>query len=260
MKTTYALFLIVKRAKWFSIGLAIMVVLSFPHQDALADQAPVNLGLAEPFAVLASSTITSTNGGTINGDVGVSPGSVFVYGDPVVVVNGTVYLADPTAAQAQADLTNAYNDAAGRLDAILTTADIGGQTLSPGLYQAPVSLAITGNLTLDAGGNPNAVWIFQMASTLTVANNGQVILAGGAQARNVFWQVGSSATIGTNSIVQGNILATAAITLQAGAMLEGRALAIGAAVTLDGNYISSSPAVAIKKATNGQDADSAPDR
>ena len=240
MKRIYASLLVVQRAKWMVMGL-VLVVMCFPHQDARAGQAPVNLGSAGSFAVLAFNTITNTSGGTINGDVGVSPGTAFDAGVPPVIVNGEIHLGDPVAAQAQADLTTAYNNAAGLPGAISATADIGGQTLAPGLYQAPVSFAITGNLTLDAQGDRNAVWIFRMASTLTATSNAQVILVNGAQARNVFWQVGSSATLGTNSVVKGNILAAASITLQTGARLDGRALARNGAVTLDVNTLTRQP-------------------
>ena len=210
MKTMSTSLLVVNRAKWMLMGLVLAVVLLFPHQEATAGQAPVNLGSAGSFAVLAGTTITSTGGGTIEGDVGVSPGNAFVAGFPPVIVNGTIHLGDPIAAQAQADLTTAYNDAAGRtLDVIVSDGELGGQTLAPGLYKStPGSFGITSvDLTLDAHGDPNAVWIFQMASTLTVGNGRQVILAGGAQAGNIFWQVGSSATLGTTSVFKGNILA-----------------------------------------------------
>lgn len=239
MKTVYTLHLL-QRAKWMFMSL-VLVVMCFPYQDARAGQAPVNLGSAASFAVLAFNTITNTSGGTINGDVGVSPGTAFDAGDPPVIVNGEIHLGDPVALQARADLTTAYNNAAGLPGAIAATADIGGQTLPPGLYQAPVSLAITGNLTIDAQGDQNAVWIFRMASTLTAANNARVILVNGAQARNVFWQVGSSATLGTNAVVKGSILAAASITLQTGARLDGRALARDGAVTLDANTITRQP-------------------
>ncbi len=240
MKKIYTLLLGVRRAKWMFMSL-VLAVMCFPHQDASAGQAPVNLGSAGSFAVLAFNTITNTSGGTINGDVGVSPGTAFNAGIPPVKVNGEIHLGDPVAAQAQADLTTAYNNAAGLPGAISATADIGGQTLAPGLYQAPVSFAITGNLTLDAQGDRDAVWIFRMESTLTAANKAQVILVNGAQARNVFWQVGSSATLRTNSIVKGNIMAAASITLQTGARLDGRALARDGAVTLDVNTITRQP-------------------
>ena len=203
---------------------------------AAAGQAPVNLGSAGNFAVLAGTSITSTNGGTINGDVGVWPGTGYVVGDPPVIVTGTVHLGDPFAARAQGDLTTAFNDAAGRtLNVISASQELGGLTLAPGLYKsASGAFDITGvDLTLNAYGDPNAVWIFQMASTLTVLSDRQVILTGGAQARNIFWQVGSSATLGTNSVFKGNILAYTAISLLTGARLDGSALARNAEVTLD---------------------------
>ena len=145
MKTMYSPLLVVTRAKWMLMGLVLAVVLLFPHQDATASQAPVNLGSAGSFAVLAGTTITSTNGGTINGNVGVWPGTTFVVGVPPVIVNGTIHLGDPIAAQAQGDLTTAFNDAAGRtLDAVLISAgDLGGKTLAPGLYKsAPLACHI----------------------------------------------------------------------------------------------------------------------
>src|SRR5205823_5486881 len=136
-------------------------------------------------------------------------------------------------------LTTAYNNAAGRtVGAILVAGDLGGQTLTPGLYTSTSSLEISsGDLTLDAQGDVNAVFIFQMASTLTTTVGRQVILSGGAKAANVFWQVGSSATLGTGSVFKGNILALASITVTTGAAVEGRLLARTAAVTLDSNII-----------------------
>lgn len=236
----------VKRAKWMLMALSLWVVLFFTHQGATAGQEPVNLRSADSFAVLAATQVTSTNGGAINGDVGVWPGTTFEVGVPPVTVNGTVHLGDPVAAQAQADLTTAYNDAAGRTLDVIVVADgeLGGKTLAPGLYRsAPGSFAITSvDLTLDAQGNPYAVWIFQMpSSTLTVGNGRKVILAGGARAGNIFWQVGSSATLGTTSVFKGNILALASITVNTGASLDGRALARTGAVTLDGNTITEQP-------------------
>src|SRR5206468_3153410 len=142
-------------------------------------------------------------------------------------------------AQAQLDLTTAYNDAAARtVGAITVAGNLGGQTLTPGLYTSTSSLAISsGDLTLDAQGDANAVFIFQMGSTLTTTSGRQVILSGGATAANIFWQVGSSATLGTTSVFKGNILALTSITLQTGATLEGLALARNGAVTLDANTI-----------------------
>ena len=166
MKTMSASLLVVYRAKWMLMGLVLAVVMLFPRQEARAGQAPVELGSAGNFGVLAGTTITSTGGGTINGDVGVWPGTGFVVGVPPVIVTGTVHLGDPFAARAQGDLTTAFNDAAGRtLDVILSNQELGGLTLAPGLYKsASGAFDITSvDLTLDAQGNPNAVWIFQMA-------------------------------------------------------------------------------------------------
>ncbi|MBU4230994.1 MAG: DUF3494 domain-containing protein [Proteobacteria bacterium] len=243
MKTMYPSLLVVNRAKWMLMGLVLAVVMLFPHQEATAGQAPVELGSAGNFGVLAGTTITSTGGGTINGDVGVWPGTGFVVGDPPVIVTGTVHLGDPYAARAQGDLTTAYNDAAGRTTgAISPGQELGGLTLAPGLYKSATAFDITSvNLTLDAQGNPNAVWIFQMGTTLTVGTGRQVILAGGAQARNIFWQVGSSATLDTTSVFKGNILAYTAITVKTGATLDGSALARNAAVTLDSNTVTRQP-------------------
>jgi hypothetical protein len=150
-----------------------------------------------------------------------------------------IHAGGPTAARPQSDLTTAYNDAAGRTNGAITVAgNLGGLTLTPGLYKSISSLEISsGDLTLDARGNTNAVFIFQMASTLTTTSGRQVILSGGAKAANIFWQVGSSATLGTLSGLKGNVLASTSITLQNGAVVEGRLLARKAAVTLDTNTI-----------------------
>src|SRR5256885_1737681 len=225
-------------------ALAANFVWSFTTAATAAGQAPVALGAAGTFAVLAGSTVTSTGATTVNGDLGLSPGTA-VTGFPPGTVNGTMHLADPAAGQAQLDLTTAYNDAAGRTNGAITVAgNLGGQTLTPGLYTSTSSLEISsGDLTLDAQGDANAVFIFQMASTLTTTSARQVILSGGARAANVFWQVGSSATLGTGSVFKGNILALASITVTTGAAVEGRLLARTAAVTLDSNILSI-PAVA----------------
>src|ERR1043166_2232880 len=177
-------------------GLIAVLMLSF---TALSQSpAPVALGSATKFAVLGGSTVTSTGATTVNGDLGISPGTALT-GAPTV--NGTLHLGDGVASQAQLDLTTAYNDAAGRtVGAVTVAGNLGGQTLAPGLYKSTSSLEISsGDLTLDAQGNANAVWIFQMGSTLTTTSGRQVILSGGAQASNIYWQVGSSATLGTTS-------------------------------------------------------------
>jgi hypothetical protein len=219
-------------------ALAANFVWSFTTATTAAGQAPVALGAATTFAVLAASTVTSTGATTVNGDLGLSPGTA-VTGFPPGTVNGTIHAGDPAAAQAQLDLTTAYNDAAGRtVGAITAAGNLGGQTLTPGLYKSTSSLEISsGDLTLDAQGDANAVFIFQMASTLTTTVGRQVILSGGARAANVFWQVGSSATLGTGSVFKGNILAFASITVTTGAAVEGRLLARTAAVTLDSNIV-----------------------
>jgi hypothetical protein len=221
------------------MGLVLAVAVMFScAQDATAGQAPVELGSASRFAVLAGSTVTSAGITTVTGDLGSGPGTA-VEGFPPGTVSGTIHAGDPVAAQAEADLTTAYDDAAGRTSTPITVAgNIGGQTLAPGLYKSTSSLAISsGDLTLDAQGDANAVFIFQMASTLTTTSGRQVILRGGAKASNVYWQVGSSATLGTTTLFEGTILAQISITLQTGATLHGRALARIGAVTLDANSV-----------------------
>jgi hypothetical protein len=206
----------------------------------------VPLGTAANFAVLAASTITNTGATTINGDLGLSPGTS-VTGFPPGQVNGTVYTADAVAVQAQNDLTVAYNNAATQPVTATIGTELGGTTETPGVYNSAAgTFGITGTLTLDAQGNPNAVFIFQAASTLITASASNVVLVNGAQASNVFWVVGSSATLGTNSTLQGNILALASITVTTGTTIDGRALARNGAVTLDTNTINAlTPALTI---------------
>ncbi|MHB8671032.1 MAG: ice-binding family protein [Acidimicrobiales bacterium] len=203
---------------------------------ASAATPPVGLGAAGSFAVLAGSTVTNTGPSTINGDLGVSPGTA-VTGFPPGTVNGTVHAGDAAAAQAQSDLTTAYTDAAGRPGGAAVAGDLGGQTLTPGVYNSAASLGLTGDLTLNGLGDPNAVFIFQIGSTLTTASASHVNLINAAQSCNVFWQVGSSATLGTNSTFRGNILALTSITVQTGATVDGRTLARNGAVTLDTNTV-----------------------
>ena len=199
---------------------------------------PVVLNSAKSFVVLAGATITSTGPTSVTGDLGVSPGSAVV-GFPPGNIVGIEHVGDTTASNAIFDLTAAYNDAAGRvLCPVSVAGNLGGMTLAPGLYKSTSSLAISsGDLVLDAKGDADALFIFQMASTLTTTSARQVILINGAQAGNVYWQVGTSATLGSTSSFFGTIMADQAITMETGATLTGRALARIAAVTLDSNVI-----------------------
>ncbi|MFA6244250.1 MAG: ice-binding family protein [Candidatus Hydrogenedentales bacterium] len=198
-------------------------------------QGEVNLRSTNTFAILAGSTVVNANASTVTGDLGVSPGTGVV-GFPPGILIGTQFTGVTSAAgQAKLDLTRAFNDAADRtVGSISLPGDLGGLTLFPGLYTNSSSVLLSaGFLTLDAQGDSDAVFIFQMGSTLTTGAGTQVILSGGAKAANIYWQVGTSATLGTNSIFKGNILAASAITLTSGTNLEGRALTRIAAVTLD---------------------------
>lgn len=197
----------------------------------------VPLGSAATFAVLASSTVTNTGLTVVTGDLGVSPGSAVTGFPPGIVTGGSIHAGDTTAAQAQLDLTKAFNNAAGRVNPKAVPADIGGMTLSPGLYKAPVSLMITGNVTLDGKNDPNAVFIFQIPSTLITSVNSSVTLINKVNACNIFWEVGSSATLNTNSVFSGDILALASVSLGTGATVNGRAMARTGAVTLLDNTV-----------------------
>jgi type VI secretion system secreted protein VgrG len=207
-------------------------------QPAVAAVAPVGLGTAGSYAVLAGSTVTNTGLSLISGDLGVSPGSAVTGFPPGIVIGGTIHTADTNATGAQADLTTAYNDAAGRTPTVPPISVIrGSTTLAPGVYMAPSSLAVGGSLTLDAHGDPNAVFIFQAGSTLITDTGTTISLTNGAQACNVFWQVGSSATLNTSTTFQGTILALTSISVLTGDTITGRALARNGAVTLDDDTI-----------------------
>jgi len=237
--TTYTATITTGVQDLFGNALASNFVWSFTTAT-LACQAPVPLGSAANFDILAASTVTNTGPTIISGgDLGLSPGSSVTGVPPGTLTPPAVtHLTDPVAAQAQLDLTIAYNYAAGLTGAALLPGDMRGLTFTPGLYKTSSTVMLSGgNVTLDAQGNANAVFIFQIGSTLTTITNTQVVLAGGTQAKNIFWQVGSSATLGTNSVFKGNILALASITITTGVNLEGRALASTAAVTLDSNTI-----------------------
>jgi hypothetical protein len=191
------------------------------------------------FAVLGGSTVTNTNTPTIvTGNLGVSPGSAVTGFPPGVVVGGTIHAADATAAQAQSDLTTVYNQLANDVcNTDLSGQDLGGLTLTPGVYCFSTSAQLTGTLTLNGQGNPNALFVFKIGSTLTTASASSVLLINSATACGVFWQVGSSATLGTGTALAGSIVALTSITLNTGASVSGRALARNGAVTLDNNNV-----------------------
>jgi hypothetical protein len=214
--------------------------------------ATVTLAGASNFVILAGSLISNVPTSAITGDIGLSPATgSSITGFGLTEVTGTIYtvgasgpansVPDATRlATAKGDLTTAYNDAAGRTstDMVLLAGNIGGNTLTPGLYKSSGSLEISsGDLTFDAKGNASAVFIIQIASTLTTTSGRKVILSGGASASNIFWQVGTSATLGTTSVFKGTIMADQSISMNTGATIEGRLLARIAAVTLKSNTI-----------------------
>lgn len=194
---------------------------------------PIDLGTAAPFSVLAASTVTNTGLSVINGDVGLSP-ETSITGFPPGVINGTVHATDTIAAQAQADLTTAYNVAAGLTPMASGLGDLTGASLTPGVY-AGGELSLSGALTL--AGTAESVWIFQAASTLTIGSGARITMTGEASVCNVFWQVGSSATIGSSAQFVGTVMADVSVTAQTAATIEGRLLARTGAVTLDTNLI-----------------------
>ncbi|MDZ7715320.1 MAG: ice-binding family protein [Balneolaceae bacterium] len=221
-------------------------------------QSAVNLQTAGNFVILAGSEISNIPTSAITGHIGLSPAAgsmitgfsmVYTTGDQYATssqVTGKLYASDygdPTPSNmttAKGDLTTAYNDAAGRTsdDIVLLSGNLGGLTLTPGLYKSSGSLEISsGDLTFDARGDTSAVFIIQIASTLTTSSDRKVILAGDAKASNIFWQVGTSATLGTTSVMKGTIMADQSIAVNTGASVEGRLLARIAAVTIEGNTI-----------------------
>ena len=231
-----------RRAQLLVTATAFTVIALLGAQSALATgPTTVGLGTAAPFAVLAATpAVTSTGATVVNGDLGISP-AADVSGFPPGIVNGTIHTADAVALQAQSDLTTAYTDAAGR-PVTATHGTLGGLTLAPGVYNAGgVVLGLTGTLTLDGQNDPSAVWIFQATSSLVTASSSVVKLINGASSCNVFWQVTSSATLGSGSTFAGTIMALTSITMASGVTLHGRALARNGAVTLIDDTITSSP-------------------
>jgi Ice-binding-like len=209
----------------------------------------VPLGTTFSFGVLAASTVTNTGPSVINGNVGLSPGTS-VTGFPPGVLNGSLYVADGVAGQAETDLTTAYNNATAQGPTIPIVTDLGGQTLTAGVYNSASSIGLTGALTLNGGGNPDSVFVFQAdSSTLTTASSSQIDLINGAQACNVFWQVGSSATLGTDSSFVGTILASQSITVNTDVTILGRVMAENGAVTLNDDTITPSSCATVSGTT-----------
>jgi hypothetical protein len=221
-----------------SVGLAALFFLALPSPALAQGYLGANL---RPFAVLAGSAITCTGPSTVTGDMGINPNNASsITGFPVpCTVTGTTHAADATSLAAQGDLTTAFTTLGPALPCgrDLTGTDLGGLTLTPGVYCFSTSAQLTGLLTLNALGDPNAVWVFQVGSTLTTASGSSVVFINGGNACAVEWRVGSSATLGTTTSFVGNILAQASITLNNAASLAGRALARTGAVTLIGNNL-----------------------
>jgi type VI secretion system secreted protein VgrG len=232
------------------------LVLALLAPTAYADSI---LGTAGSFAVLGGSTVTNTGTSVVGGNLGVNPGTAITGFPPgIVTPPGTIHATDAVAAQAQSDNTTAYNGLAGlAVNQNLTGQDLGGLTLTPGVYRFNSSAQLTGTLTLNAQGNNNAFWVFLIGSTLTTASSSSVnfVNLGPTPDDGLFWQVGSSATLGTGTAFEGNILALTSITLNTSATIDcGRALAQNGAVTMDTNTISigcTLPSVSSLEGTGG---------
>ena len=215
----------------FSVGILVL-----PAGTAGAEATAVGLGTAEPFAVLAGAGITNTGPTTLGGDIGTYP-TPTITGVSGLTITGTNHGGDAVSQGAKPDVLTAYNTLAGQGPTQPTGDDLTGRTLVSGVYNSGSSIALSGTVTLDAQGDPDAVFVFQAGSTLITSSSSTVALINGTQACNVFWQVGSSATLGTNSVFRGNLLALTDITATTEATVEGRLLAINGAVTLDTNTV-----------------------
>jgi hypothetical protein len=217
--------------------LAVALALAVP---VAAQAAPVNLATVNPFVALAGTTVTNTGPSVLNGDLGVAPGTALTgFGLPAVV-NGATHNNDAVAGQAQSDLTNAYNVAAGQPVSPaddLSGTDLGNRTLTAGAYRYTSSALLTGPLTLDAQGDPNAQFVFLIGAELTTESASSVVLINGASPCNVYWQVGSSATLGTTTAFEGNLMALTSISLNNGASVIGRVLARNGQISLINNVL-----------------------
>jgi hypothetical protein len=226
-----------RRGRLAGIALAMVVAFAMP---AAARAAPVDLATAGPFVVLGGTTVTNTGPSVLNGNLGVSPGTELKGFESPAVVNGVRHATDEVAAQAQLDLTNAYNVAAGQpvlSQNDLSDTNLGERKLAPGVYRYNAAALLTGALTLDAEGDPNAQFVFEIGSQLTTESASSVLLVNGASPCNVYWQVGSSADIGTTTAFQGNLMALTSISLKAGATVLGRILARNGQVSLIDNVL-----------------------
>jgi hypothetical protein len=222
-------------------GVAVVACMAFAAIPAAAQAAPVDLGTVTPFVVLGGQAVTNTGPSVLNGSLGVAPGTALSgFGLPAVV-NGATHDNDAVAAQAQLDLTTAYDAAAGQATtADLSTQDLGGMTLTPGAYNFSSAAQLTGPLILDAQGDASAQFVFKIGTQLTTAPASSVVLIGGASPCNVFWQVGSSATLGSTTAFQGNLMALSSISLQNAASVTGRLLARNGQVSLINNVLDGS--------------------
>lgn len=222
-----------KKIRLISLAL-IMLVFPILSVSALTS---INQGTTIDFAILSGSTITNTGSSTVNGDIGLYPGTSFTNPEGITLT-GEIYLTDAVANTAKNDLTTVYNQVSGLSPVTRIASQLGGQTLLPGVYDsADGTFQITGTVYLDAAGDPNAVFVFKAASTLITATDSTVSLINDAEHCNVFWKVGSSATFGTNSYFVGHVYALTSITATTGAEIDGQLLAMNGAVTLDTNTI-----------------------
>ena len=224
-------------ALWWN-GALLNVGSSMRSQSAAA--AAANLLTTGNFAILAGSGIMNTGSTTVTGDVGsyaTLTQTGFGPGANSVTITGTNHFGDGTTQTAKTDLVTAYNALANQTPDHTISADLGGQTLTPGVYNSGSTIGITGTTTLDGGGDPDAVFVFQAGSAITTASGSHVVLTGGTQACNVFWQIGSDATLGTGSTFRGTLIALSSITVTTGVTVDGRVLARNGAVTLDTNSI-----------------------